>query len=960
MEFWNQKTRYGLFHQADTNKPTYRPDMLLVFVHGIFGAPEETWAETPLWLSERLGSRLDILNFSYAAGLWQKSSIASASSDLKTCLESAYADYNFLIFITHSSGGLVVKHMLNQSFDDVSSQLDNGNFSFADSSALWLKTRRVINIAVPHQGSDPGLSRLAQSSYQYVYWLAKPLLSLLRGITQGAADVGKNEIIGCLRYQHPYLLALQEDNQRAVVSSQKNKLLYPSFFDIIGNADTAVANTELSGKRATLRGNHDSIKVPDHRDGPIMDVLVSQVEDFCGANYFLLLHAFESCKKLDSLNQQLGTPQLIGDDEQQPNSGSQSDTFNHLYQRFGPQKNRSPRQLLLTGSGGVGKSTVMRALLWQLSIDYLINPGQKQTVPLTIPLQMLSADDISGGLSWDKLWLWHENWISELLPNSAFKSSKITACFEQQAICVVFDGLDEFLALHHEINSSQLLNIFDTAMQRYRHNQNFSILTVCRNSLAEVNDFASHSGDIYRLSPLTLEQAIDSFPVCSKWLNHLQDKGLLEVVLTPLILSTLDEEMDCSAKQPVNTSHILRQSIDSILRKSSLTTLTLADGRKVKQSHLLLILTLIAWTFFKNALGEISLSRMRNEVQRIAKQWTAHLHTQQLEEEYANLKTSLSLLDDPQLIAGLVQRSLFVTTGHNKIRFSNRQWHDYLVALYFKQCLLLGYLDEFAETAFNPTIYTIAGELMHRDTISEPMVQHAITRWQATGKASIVSDMLAFISWTTVAIEPAAVRLLLSQTAHYNEITRIILLSSLGYRGLESSADDRSAKDIRAALLPTLRIIANCETCPIGDRIASSLAWCYLRAYAVKFGLPMIDKPWPDLRFNDDGQKTALSAMFTEVDGKFALNKYTKSLQIAFLSAVKHAQKNPDLLIRSMHYLYFLVIAKKFGAHVIELNDGLDELLSEQSYLARMLAEHASIPELAQLFQHFQTLDQQS
>ena len=794
MEFWTQKTRYGLFHQADKDNKKYRPDVLLVFVHGVLGSPEETWTNTPLWLSERLGAKLNILNFSYAAGLWQKTSIASASNDLKTCLETAYAGYNFFIFVTHSSGGLIVKHMLNQSFNEISSQIKAANFSFADSSALWLKTRRIINIAVPHQGGDPTLTKLTQSSYKYIYLIAKPFLKLLRLITQGAADVGKNDIIDCLAYNNPFLLALHQENQQALEFSKQNRLLYPTSFDIIASSDTAVATAEITGKQTTLRGNHDNIKVPGHKEGPIMDVLVSQVDDYCGANYFLLLHALETSKKLDSLNQQLGTLRLIGQTTQkQNNSSNQQTIFNSIYHRFKPQKISSPHQVLLTGSGGVGKSTVMRELLWQLSFDYLINPGLKQTVPFSIPLQMLSAQDISAGLSWNKLWLWHENWINELLPNSNFKSSKITACFEHQAVCILFDGVDEFLALHNDVSSTHLLNIFKSAIKRYRHNPKFSILTVCRNSLTDVNTFAKHPNDIYSISQLTLEEASSTFPICSNWLNHVQDKNLLDVVLTPLILSTFDENMECSNTTAPNASHIIGQSIDSILGKSSLAGFTLTDGRTVKLSHLHLILMLIAWIFFKNALGELSLSRLRHEVQLLAKQWSKLLQANNLEYEYDNLTTSLALLNDEQLMSGLVQRSLFVTLGQNKIRFSNRQWHDYLIALYFKQCLLLGNVDDFSETAFNPTIYTMAGELMAKDTLSEDMIKHAVSRWQTTGKASIINDILAFISWTTVAIEPAAVRLLLEQTPNYSEITRIILLSGFGYRGLETKTDDRSA-----------------------------------------------------------------------------------------------------------------------------------------------------------------------
>ncbi len=133
MEFWNQITRYGLFHQAGKEAKRYRGDVLVVFVHGIFGNPEDTWSETPQWLSERLGSNVNILSFSYAAGLWQKASIPQASSDLKTCLDTAYSNYNFVIFITHSTGGLVVKHLLNESYREIQQQIDNNTFSYEKS-----------------------------------------------------------------------------------------------------------------------------------------------------------------------------------------------------------------------------------------------------------------------------------------------------------------------------------------------------------------------------------------------------------------------------------------------------------------------------------------------------------------------------------------------------------------------------------------------------------------------------------------------------------------------------------------------------------------------------------------------------------------------------------------------------------------------------------------------------------
>jgi len=956
MTFWNQETRYGLFHQADKDAEKYRPDLLVIFVHGIFGDPDETWSETPQWLSERIGSNVDILNFSYPAGLWQKASIPQASNDLKTCLETAYANYNFFIFITHSTGGLVVKHMLNKSFDEISTQIDNDTFFFEHSSSLWLKACRVINIAVPHRGGDPSLTKAGQFAYKYVYLIANPFLKLVRILTQGAADVGKNEIIDTLRHNNPWLTELHEESERALELSKKRQLPYPTSFDLLASSDITIPTASIAGKQLTVRGNHDSVKIPDHKNGPIMDILVSQISDYSASNYFLISHANAIIRKIDTLNNELNTHQLIGDSPlSRENVGSQHAIFDAIYERLSSQNGSFPHQLLLTGSGGAGKSTVMRELIMQMALDYLANPSSHQIFPLSIPLQMLSGPEVNSKLSWEGLWKWHTAWLNELFPNREFDSSKLLTKFDTQATCILFDGLDEFLALHNEVSSAHMLNLFKRASKRYRHNSKFLILTVCRSSLYGVEHYANSSRDIYKVSQLTIEEAKKTFPICNTWLDYVEDKNLLDIVLTPLILSSLDD-MPGMDERPLNATHIIGQSIDSILRKSSLESATLSDGTIINRDHLLIALMLVAWTFFRKAFGEVSLKVMQNEVQSIAGEWALYLQANNLEEENENLKVSLALLHEDAFISSLVQRTLFITTGHNKIRFSNRQWHDYLIALYFKQCITFGNVDDFGITAFNPVIYQMAGEMMCDGIITDKMATRAITRWQETGNSSIVGDILAFISWTTVAIEPAAVRRFLAEVGNYSEITRIVLLAGFGYRGLEDLPGDRSSKDIRNALLPILKTMANCDMCPIGDRIASSVAWCYLSAYAKKFNIDMIEQPWPELRFNEDGQKLALTAMCKEVDGQYQLNKYTKSLQIAFLSAVKQAQTNPKLLIRSMHYLYFLVIAKKFGAHVIELNESLDTLLADNSKLANMLNDNSSIPELKLMFEHFQAL----
>ncbi|ORU90224.1 MAG: hypothetical protein A6F71_04455 [Cycloclasticus sp. symbiont of Poecilosclerida sp. M] len=236
--------------------------------------------------------------------------------------------------------------MLNTAFNEINHGIENNTFSFAESPSLWFKTRRIINVAVPHNGGDPSLTRIGQSIYKYVYLLAKPFLKLIRTLTQGAADVGKNEIIDSLRHNNPWLRTLHTENESALAKSQELRLPYPASFDILAGSDVAVPTDTNGPRQVTFRGNHDTVKVPDNINGPIMDILVTQVMDYSGSNYYLVMHAYAITRKLDALNRELGTQILIGRSEpgaqnsstQPTNSESQQRVFDLMYARLNSDK----------------------------------------------------------------------------------------------------------------------------------------------------------------------------------------------------------------------------------------------------------------------------------------------------------------------------------------------------------------------------------------------------------------------------------------------------------------------------------------------------------------------------------------------------------------------------------------------------------------------------------------------
>ncbi|MGH2398172.1 MAG: esterase/lipase family protein, partial [bacterium] len=133
---------------------------LLVFVHGLFGDCRRTWGEMPRWVLNNAGVDLDVTSFDYPAQFWERSSIEQATYDLKTWLSTEFSGHRHLIFVTHSVGGLIVKHLLREEFCGIQRAIDAGVFDYSSSGpgTLWLRTRHVVNVAAPHQGGAPLLT----------------------------------------------------------------------------------------------------------------------------------------------------------------------------------------------------------------------------------------------------------------------------------------------------------------------------------------------------------------------------------------------------------------------------------------------------------------------------------------------------------------------------------------------------------------------------------------------------------------------------------------------------------------------------------------------------------------------------------------------------------------------------------------------------------------------------------
>jgi pimeloyl-ACP methyl ester carboxylesterase len=140
-------------HAQDTT-----PQLDVVFVHGLKGDPRDTWQGQsengdptfwPEWLAQDVAG-VGVWSFGYSSTLtdWfsQTLPIASLAGNLASRLRDKGVGVGDrpVVFVGHSMGGLIVKHMLT----------DMANHSNPELAQLWPSTDAVMFLGTPHAGSE--------------------------------------------------------------------------------------------------------------------------------------------------------------------------------------------------------------------------------------------------------------------------------------------------------------------------------------------------------------------------------------------------------------------------------------------------------------------------------------------------------------------------------------------------------------------------------------------------------------------------------------------------------------------------------------------------------------------------------------------------------------------------------------------------------------------------------------
>ena len=114
------------------------------------------------------------------------------------------------------------------------------------------------------------------------------------------------------------------------------------------------------------------------------------------------------------------------------------------------------------------------------------------------------------------------------------------------------------------------------------------------------------------------------------------------------------------------------------------------------------------------------------------------------------------------------------------------------------------------------------------------------------------------------------------------------------------------------------------------------------------------ETPWPAIGFENAQTSKALPMICAVKNGELILDTRSRSLQRALLVPVLNAHTDSNLAIRALHYLYYLVVARKHGVHVLELAQELPPVLASGGEFEKLIQSFTLVPEALELYKRCQ------
>lgn len=1003
MSFWQTglgDSDYGLYHRADRSSLFYLPECLFVFVHGFIGNPLTTFGNLPQWTFEQLQIDADAYSFEYPTWPMQKADIVVAARDLQHVIKEHYLRKDpwcrHLIFVAHSTGGLVVKEALQNEWSD-----SRGPFEmYLKPDGIAARTRIVLNAAVAHAGAN----RIFSGTLRILNPLNAAAASL--GILQGTGLLlrrrhawGRNRLLRQLFRNGKYVVQLEQRYNSTLLTLDEQIAARPTSIDIIASSDGVIYRSidpspqdsplkiRSDAELIETRGTHTGFKRPRSRNDVVVDLSINRLRPLKRIEAMTI--ADRTIMRVVDLDATERYPILMGD---QQCAGSQKWAERHLL-----DLSSNHRRLIVTGDAGVGKSLVIRRLARDLAVRFLRFTGAHDpyavSLPIVIPLQQVTLAESDDPLavdrfcgirnkpeSWAVIRDWWCSWtswlIGEMVENlNHFKVPGLdrgaTAAAVRPVISpkwldeqirrfpttVILDGVDEFIGNHdHE----QVAELIDQITQLGGDNRRLTVIMGVRNGQPGRDAFGG-TQDVIEVRPATLAQAEQAFPGASNLSLRVQNPKLRDLLLSPIFLVLLTSPDTQVADADLTTAaSITNKALDVLIARMFDAA---ADNAPPKHWPGTAIwkdaAMMVAWRFSEGFRGEIKGSALITELQRMESEWKQHLHTTNQEHESSHLLRCFELLADPAARRTLLYQTTFFPAGNDRYRLRHEIWREFLVARYVADCIRVGRVEELRNRAFNLIVYRYAGELLGDTEITEDLVQSVLRNSPDRANQGIVGNFAAVIGNSRVPILGPAMAALFDGLDDLTDTARHVALNSFSHRAL--ARDEGPDSD---ATTPLLRLnlinVYSRYTAPAllnGKRmnaVTRSLAWCYHKALAYQFTVPGPNGRWTPLGTSDQDDVDALELACVTIDQSPAKlrDRLHRSTQLGLLRVAQVAVYDTRHLIAAPHYLYSLAVAARQNRILDkDVLVGLPNLLREDSDIGQRISALTQIPELSAVYE---------
>jgi hypothetical protein len=510
---------------------------------------------------------------------------------------------------------------------------------------------------------------------------------------------------------------------------------------------------------------------------------------------------------------------------------------------------------------------------------------------------------------------------------------------------LILDGVDEFIANNPTLGISDFQKMLAFLASEYRQNRWLTIVLGVRSTQPGLPLLGS-SG-IREILRLTTAQAVHAFPATSTWVTAAGDAPIKKLLFTPLILARLDTRRPPSALGASTRGEVILLALTTIIEQSDLEGRLDERGQPIDAQRWIDALMAVAWCLFRRLRGEIATTTLKLDGDELARSWQDHLERTGQRAQGERLLSGFRLLSESRAYDALLHRTILYPTGRGEVRFIHREWYDFLAARYLAQAVMYRYVDELRHVGNTARISQMAGELLCQAEvcIDEALVRALLQRAHELPARLITANFSALLTNSRILIDGPAIDAFLSAVHTMPAIARCITLIGLGYRALRG--DDASAQDLRHRLVRVFRDYLS--PIVVGDDVGvmRSVAWCYRKAYAKRFGGAPVTDDWPGL--DDTAERAALAMMSLTHDGSARFVVEHRSVQMALLEIQQAVPEDPFRPISGVHYLYCLVVARRHGAGIAELGRELPAMVAHGSLYAAAIENDLLVPELREV-----------